>query len=264
MGASCAFASRQPRRRPPPRRRSARAPRSRTPLAHAPSLLPPGCVSLARARAPSRSDRALKYDVTVLQKKIETAAARAEAFGAELREQQAAVASLRERAEQCETDTRELAEVLQMLSASALSASSNTDVARQLAPMRAKLDDAEAKRGALRSEWSVQSRRSAVRLRLRRRASYISRCPARSTAAPHLPLFQPLTLVRCASFPSFRRSVRLSTFAGHSHQQVLQTEFDEASERKNALSTQLVHMVQINEVEKREALRRVVEGDGQP
>ena len=62
----------------------------------------------------------------------------------------------------------------------------------------------------------------------------------------------------------FRRSVRLSTFAGHSHQQVLQTEFDEASERKNALSTQLVHMVQINEVEKREALRRVVEGDGQP
>ena len=41
--------------------------------------------------------------------------------------------------------------------------------------------------------------------------------------------------------------------------QVLQAEFEEAEERKNALSMQLVHMVQINQVEKRKALRRAVE-----
>ena len=161
--------------------------------------------SFASPRPPSCS--ALKYDVTVLQKKIETAAARAEAFGAELLAQQVTVASLRERAEQSETDTRELAEVIEMLGAKA---PSNTDVARQLAPMQVKLDEAQAKRGALRTEWSLQSRHSAVRLCCSLApASWLRSLLPRTALRGTVLLYQcpskppSLTLVRCASVPYF-------------------------------------------------------------
>ena len=116
-------------------------------------------------------DASLRYDVTVLQKKIESSSTKAEEFSIALYEQLTLVASLRERAEQSEIDKRELAEVLQMLTSAAPAAapgrrsslSTQGHLAKQIAQIEAKLAAAEQQWAALRLEFGAQLQHSEVR-----------------------------------------------------------------------------------------------------